>query len=359
MIEVSSVTKRFGNRVAVNDLSFTAEPGKIYGFLGPNGAGKTTTMNIITGYLAPTEGTVLIDGADIMKDPENIKKKIGYLPETPPVYPDMTVREYLNFAAELKGISKSDRNGEVMKVMAATGTDGSSERLIRNLSKGYRQRVGLAQALIGDPEILILDEPTVGLDPEQQKEMFDYIVGLKEDRIIILSSHILADISMVADYVWIINNGELIASDTIENLSSGMTASQVVTITVQGESEKIREALDPLDVVTGIEITDLADGSLEVKVTSDSAEDVRPALSRAVSGAGAAILSMNNEKKSLEEVFLSLTEEPAAEETEARPEEAPEAEPETDAEAAPEAEPAAAPEADEEKDETEEKGSEE
>ncbi len=306
MIEVQHLTKRYGAHTAVDDLSFTAEPGQIYGFLGPNGAGKSTTMNIMTGYLAATSGTVLIDGLDIQKEPETAKQKIGYLPEVPPVYTDMTVAEYLRFAAELKRIPAGKRMDAVSGVLDAADILDVQGRLIRNLSKGYRQRVGLAQALIGDPEILILDEPTAGLDPEQQKEMFDYIRSLKENHTIILSSHILSDVSAVADYVWILSSGKLAASDTPANLQAHMTTSQQVVLRVTGDKEALEKALRAIPKVK--EVTLEEEGELLIfTVTSEEKEDIRPSVSRAAVYAGGAVLGMNLQEKSLEDVFLSLT----------------------------------------------------
>lgn len=306
MIEVQHLTKRYGTHTAVDDLSFTAEPGQIYGFLGPNGAGKSTTMNIMTGYLAATSGTVQIDGLDIQKEPEAAKQKIGYLPEVPPVYTDMTVAEYLRFAAELKRIPAAKRMDAVSGVLDAADILDVQGRLIRNLSKGYRQRVGLAQALIGDPEILILDEPTAGLDPEQQKEMFDYIRSLKENHTIILSSHILSDVSAVADYVWILSSGKLAASDTPANLQAHMTTSQQVILRVTGDKEALDKALRAIPKVK--EVTLEEEGDLLIyTVTSEEKEDIRPSVSRAAVYAGGAVLGMNLQEKSLEDVFLSLT----------------------------------------------------
>ena len=221
MIEVKHLTKRYGKHLAVDDLSFTVEKGQIYGFLGPNGAGKSTTMNIMTGYLGATKGEVLIDGHDILKEPEQAKKCIGYLPEQPPVYPDMTVEEYLKFAAGLKQISGEEREIQIEKVMGLTKLGEVRNRLIANLSKGYKQRVGLAQAVLGFPEIIILDEPTVGLDPKQIIEIRELIRRLAKEHTVILSSHILAEIREVCDYILIIAKGKLVASDTPENLDPG------------------------------------------------------------------------------------------------------------------------------------------
>lgn len=218
MIEMNHLTKKYGNHVAVDDLSLTVEPGRIYGFLGPNGAGKSTTMNMVTGYLGATSGEVKINGFDILKQPEEAKKCIGYLPEIPPLYVDMTVKEYLDFAAELKEIDRADRRQYVDEAMEMTKITDMKDRLIKNLSKGYRQRVGLAQAVLGYPEVIILDEPTVGLDPKQIIEMRELIKKLGEKHTVILSSHILSEVREVCDYIFIISKGKLVANDTTENL---------------------------------------------------------------------------------------------------------------------------------------------
>ena len=306
MIEVQHLTKRYGSHTAVDDLSFTAEPGKIYGFLGPNGAGKSTTMNMMTGYLAPSEGTILYDGTDIQKEPEKAKKKIGYLQETAPVYMDMTVREYLHFDAELKRIRRQEREEAVRNALDVAGLWEVPDRLIRNLSKGYRQRVGLSQALLGNPDILILDEPASGLDPEQQKEMFDSLRALRKDHTIILSSHILSDIRATADVIWILKEGKLAASDTPENLQAKMTTRQQVTLRVQGDRAELEKAIRAIPEVSEVQAAE-EQGVLRFAIISDAAEDIRPMVSRAAVYAGGAILDMNREEKSLEDVFLSLT----------------------------------------------------
>ena len=248
MIEISHLTKKYGANVAVNDLSLTLEPGNIYGFLGPNGAGKSTTMNIITGYIGASSGEVKINGYDINKNPEEAKKCIGYLPEIPPVYGDMKVLEYLKFVAELKKLDSHTRNADISQVMDLTKLHEMKDRLIRNLSKGYRQRVGLAQALLGMPEIIILDEPTVGLDPKQIIEIRDLIRSLKEKHTVILSSHILQEISAVCDHVFIISKGALVASDSMEHLESRMSGAQQLDVVVRGTKEQLEE-LHTLDGV--------------------------------------------------------------------------------------------------------------
>lgn len=254
MIEISHLTKKYGANVAVNDLNLTLESGNIYGFLGPNGAGKSTTMNIITGYIGASSGGVKINGFDINKNPEEAKKCIGYLPEIPPVYGDMKVQEYLQFVAELKKIDKHNRKADIKQVMDLTKLHDVKDRLIKNLSKGYRQRVGLAQALIGMPEIIILDEPTVGLDPKQIIEIRDLIRSLKEKHTVILSSHILQEISAVCDHVFIISKGNLVASDSMEHLESRMSGAQQLEVTVSGARSDV-EQMKEIPGVKSCEIT--------------------------------------------------------------------------------------------------------
>ena len=264
MIEVKELVKRYSGNIAVDHLNFHVEKGQIYGFLGPNGAGKSTTMNMMTGYLAPTEGQIRINGHDVAEDPMEARKSIGYLPEIPPLYPDMTVLEYLRFAAELKRIPKQERSSEVERVMGETRIKDMENRLIRHLSKGYKQRVGLAQALLGDPEVLILDEPMVGLDPKQIIEIRELIRSLGKKHTVILSSHILSEITSVCDHVLIISHGKLVASDTPENLSRYMKESDALELTVRGSREACEEAMELLKQVKG----------LEVKTTTASLEEV-------------------------------------------------------------------------------------
>ena len=244
MIEVKNLTKKYGANIAVNDLNFTRERGKIYGFLGPNGAGKSTTMNMLTGCLAPSDGTVLIDGIDIQDDAVKAKKLIGYLPETPPVYPDMTPEEYLYFVAKAKGVKRKDAADEVLGAMQETALIPMKDRLIKNLSKGYKQRVGIAQAMLGDPQIIILDEPTVGLDPKQITEIRALIKRLGETKTVILSSHILAEVSEVCDRVMIINGGRLIASDTLENIRKTYSPENVFSLIAKGSEEAVSVLLN-------------------------------------------------------------------------------------------------------------------
>ena len=276
MIEVNNLTKEYGNHVAVDHLSFKIGKGQIYGFLGPNGAGKSTTMNIITGYLAATEGTVLVDGNDILKNPEAAKSKIGYLPEIPPLYMDLTVVEYLLFVAELKRIPGKMRRAQIEKVMEQVGITDMKGRLIKNLSKGYRQRVGLAQAMLGDPEVIILDEPSVGLDPKQMIEIRDLIRKLGENHTVILSSHILSEVSAVCDHVMIIAHGKLVASDTPEGLQKLMTGTMQLDMNVKGDYERIKEALEEISCVDTVEQLETQEKDcVGVRVTFKENEDGR------------------------------------------------------------------------------------
>lgn len=308
MIEVTNLTKRYGDHVAVDHLSFCVEKGQIYGFLGPNGAGKSTTMNILTGYLAASEGTATIDGLDIQKDPEEAKKKIGYLPELPPLYMDMTVEEYLKFVSELKKIPGKDRDGQVGKVMELTGITDMKGRLIKNLSKGYKQRVGLAQAILGDPEVIILDEPSVGLDPKQIIEIRDLIRKLGEDHTIILSSHILSEVSAVCDRIMIIAHGKLVACDTPEGLKKLMEKSTELNLMVRGDSESVKNALSEIPELEKLEEEECnAEGCVKVKLISAENVDIREEVFYRLADAKLPIMEMVTEEKSLEDIFLELT----------------------------------------------------
>ena len=308
MIEINHLVKKYGSHVAVDDLSLTVEPGKIYGFLGPNGAGKSTTMNIITGYLAATSGEVKINGFDVLKQPEEAKKCVGYLPELPPLYMDMTVKEYLDFVAELKKLEKSLRAGYVKEAMKITKTEEVSGRLIRNLSKGYRQRVGFAQAVLGYPEILILDETTVGLDPKQIIEIRDLIKELGKKHTIILSSHILSEISAVCDHVFIISHGKLVASDSTENLLERMTGAQEIELLVKAEEDTAETAIREVAQVERCEKTESKeDGAVQLLVTAKKDADVREAIYHTCVEHHMPILEMKAASKSLEDVFLELT----------------------------------------------------
>ena len=309
MIQVKKLVKKYGGHVAVDDLTFTVEQGKIYGFLGPNGAGKTTTMNVMTGYIAANGGTVIIDGHDILKEPLMAKACIGYLPEVPPLYPDMTVREFLLFAVELKKLPKTERKKQVQELMERLELDEMKNRLIRNLSKGYRQRVGLAQALVGNPKVLILDEPMVGLDPKQIIEMRDLIKGLAGEHTVILSSHILSEISAVCDHIMIISRGKLAASGSPDELQKMMQGTAQLVVTVIGEQEQARGVLERMEKVSDFAFEDGGEeGSILIRLSVKEDVDIRKELSVALSGAGMPVLSMNRSEKSLEDIFLELTE---------------------------------------------------
>lgn len=276
MIEVKDLVKRYGNHAAVDHLSFTVDTGKVVGFLGPNGAGKSTTMNMITGYIAPTEGTVLIDGIDMSQEPEKAKENIGYLPEIPPLYQDLRVREYLQFVAELKKLPKKERNLAVYNTMKETKTKDVSERLIRHLSKGYKQRVGLAAAMLGSPDILILDEPTVGLDPSQIIEIRELIRELSKSHTILLSSHIMQEISAVCDEIIIINKGKMIACDTPDNLTKAMMQSRGIHLVIRGERAKIKEALNKITEIGKVQYDETAeDGAIGMTVYTERDQDIR------------------------------------------------------------------------------------
>ena len=307
MIEINNLVKKYGEHVAVDHLSLTVEPGKIYGFLGPTGAGKSTTMNIITGYLGATSGTVTINGHDIFKEPEEAKKCVGYLPEIPPLYADMTVLEYLNFVAELKKLQKSLRKRYVEEAMETTGILDVKNRMIRNLSKGYRQRVGFAQAILGYPEMIILDEPTVGLDPKQIIEIRDLIKKLGEKHTVILSSHILTEISAVCDHVFIISKGKLVASDSTENLLDQMSGAQEIELTVRSEADRAKALLEEIEYVDHADLKDAKEGSILVRAKSGN--DIREEVFRLMAENHIPVLEMRTVTKSLEDVFLQITQE--------------------------------------------------
>ena len=300
MIEVRNLVKKYGNHLAVDHLNFTVESGQIYGFLGPNGAGKSTTMNIMTGYLGATEGEVLINGHNILDEPEAAKHFIGYLPEMPPLYVDMKVREYLAFVAELKKIPKAEREEQIDKVIHMVQLEDVEERLIRNLSKGYKQRVGLAQAILGFPEIIILDEPTVGLDPKQIIEIRQLIRELAKEHTVILSSHILAEIQEVCDYIMIISKGHLVASDTPENLEKALSNQRQTELVAKGEMEKVQQILEGLEGLQKVEVTEgKEEGTTRVTFTSNPGMDSKEAK--------CPLLQIVDSQTSLEDVFLELT----------------------------------------------------
>ena len=308
MIEVKNLVKRYGNHLAVDHLNFTVETGQVYGFLGPNGAGKSTTMNIMTGYLGATEGKVIINGHDILKEPEAAKKCIGYLPEIPPLYTEMTVLEYLDFVAELKKIPQKERKEQIQQVMDLVRVTDMQYRLIRNLSKGYKQRVGLAQAIMGFPEIIILDEPTVGLDPKQIIEIRELIRELAKNHTVILSSHILGEIQEVCDYIMIISHGRLVASDTPENLEKRMSGQQAVEFVARGSKEQAEYIVEHMAEVQEYTLSDgEEEGTVRGSIIPQAGKDIREAVFCAFAESGCPLLMLNHSRTTLEDVFLELT----------------------------------------------------
>ncbi len=306
MIEVKGLVKRYGSHTAVENLSFTVETGQVYGFLGPNGAGKSTTMNMITGCISATDGQVLIDGHDIFDDPIAAKRCIGYLPEIPPLYPDFSVREYLKFVCELKGVKKSGVSAETQRVIEKADIADVADRLIKTLSKGYRQRVGLAQALVGDPEIIILDEPSIGLDPKQIIQMRELIRSLGREHTVILSSHILSEVSEVCDHILIIKKGKLVGNGTPQELAAMMQTGTTLSIQARGDLERVKAALEGIG--GDVSVTEnAAEHALDIVIETKDGSDLREQASVALSGAGCVILSMNLTQASLEDVFLELT----------------------------------------------------
>ena len=310
MIEVKNLVKRYGDHLAVDNLSFKVEKGQIYGFLGPNGAGKTTTMNIMTGYIAPTEGEVYINGHDIYEEPEEAKKCIGYLPEQPPLYGDMKVSEFLLFSAQLKNIPKEEIAENIRKVIELTKLEAVEKRLIKNISKGYKQRVGLASAILGFPEIIILDEPTVGLDPKQIIEIRDLIKSLGKEHTIILSSHILQEVSAVCDHVIIISHGKLVASDSPKNLGKSTDSINTLEITVKAEEEKLKTILDEFQEISDYSISNTEEEKVcKISIKTKAGIDIRENISLELAKNKCVIFGMNMQELSLEDIFLDLTNE--------------------------------------------------
>ena len=308
MISVTGLSKRYGNYLAVSDINFEIKKGEIIGFLGPNGAGKSTIMNILTGYLSMTQGTVTIDGYDIVDYPEQAKKRIGYLPEIPPLYTDMKVREYLEFIYDLKKVKfpKKPHIDEVLKLVKITDVQN---RLIKNLSKGYKQRVGFGAALVGNPDVLILDEPTVGLDPKQIIEIRSLITKLGKNHTIILSSHILSEIQAVCERIIIINRGRLIADDTAENLSNKVSSERTIVAEIICDEDKMLEALKSIDGVRLVtSLGRVSSGAYEFAIEPQEGKDIRAAVFEKVAASGKTMLSFSNKAMSLEQIFLRLTE---------------------------------------------------
>lgn len=322
MIEVSHLSKKYGTHPAIEDLSFTVGDGQIFGLLGPNGAGKSTIMNILTGYLAPTSGEVKVAGFSLPEQARQAKACVGYLPEQPPLYPEMTVQEYLDFAAELKGIKKkADRKEQVRKAARRTGLEEVLPRLIRSLSKGYRQRVGIAQALLGAPQLIILDEPTVGLDPAQVIEIRRLIQELGKTHTVILSSHILSEVQAVCQQVLILSKGRLVAVGSPEELGETLNPGSRLRATAQGEPDTVLAAVRSVPGICKVELESAADGQVTFTAESEDAADRRAAVSRALTEAGCTVLALAAENRSLEEVFLALTEKTPEQEAPAEGEE--------------------------------------
>ena len=309
MIEVKDLVKKYGSHLAVDHLSFTVEKGQVLGFLGPNGAGKTTTMNMLTGYISATEGSVSINGFDIFDEPEEAKKCIGYLPEQPPVYMDMTVEEYLNFVADLKKVSRKEKSQMIDDIMQCVSIDHVKGRLIKHLSKGYRQRVGLAQALVGYPEVIILDEPTVGLDPMQIIEIRDLIKELAKEHTIILSSHILSEVSAICDTVMIINKGKLVVSDTPQMLSKHLKGAQGLDILVKATKAAFIESIATIKAVTKVDYLESDEDFVKATIYSEAGTDIREELFFTLAARKLPIYEMTTKSVSLEDVFLELTKE--------------------------------------------------
>lgn len=306
MIEVKNLTKKFGPHTAVDNISFVVNDGEILGFLGPNGAGKTTTMNMMTGFISSTEGTVRINGYDILDEPVKAKKQLGYLPDVPPLYGDMTVEEYLDFVCDLKGVKKADRPSMTEEIITTVKIKEVYKRLIKNLSKGYRQRVGLAQALVGFPEVLILDEPTVGLDPKQIIEMRDLIRRLGERHTVILSSHILSEVSAVCDRVMIINKGKIVATDTTEGLS-GRADNSTQLITVRGNGSEIcQNLMEWAHIENALIESDNGDGTYDIRVEGEKGIDIREIINKALSEKNIPLLMLRPVALNLEEAFLKV-----------------------------------------------------
>ena len=307
MIEVKNLTKRYGDLKAVDDISFSVDSGEVLGFLGPNGAGKSTTMNIITGYISSTSGTVTVDGSEILEEPKKTKAKIGYLPEIPPLYPDMTVRKYLEFMFDLKKV-KLPKKEHVDEVMRLVGLSDMGGRIIKNLSKGYRQRVGFAQALIGNPPVLILDEPTVGLDPKQIIEFRKLIRSLGKKHTVIFSSHVLSEVSATCDRVIVISNGKIVADGKTDELSQSLSGKKKLLLTVASESSDVSDELKKIPGVTKVEkVRSFAGGLVKYSVSYSKDEDIRKDVFSAMVRLDAPIMEMQSGDETLEDMFLKLT----------------------------------------------------
>jgi ABC-2 type transport system ATP-binding protein len=307
VIEVDNLTKRYGRTTAVDGISFMVKKGEILGFLGPNGAGKTTTMRILTCYLPPTEGTARVAGYDVFAEPLEVKRRVGYIPETPPLYPDLDVDTFLDFCAKIKGVAATQRRARVDAAVEKCRVGDVRKTLIGRLSKGYRQRVGLAQAILNDPEVLILDEPTSGLDPKQIIETRDLIKGLGGEHTVILSTHILPEVSVTCGRVVIINKGKVVAEDTPENLTHRLRGAGTLRLDVRGDATVLADALRTVPGVTAVRAHDGAGGASVFEVEASAGTDVRAELARAVVQKGGDLLGLQQVGMSLEEIFLHLT----------------------------------------------------
>ena len=308
MIEIKNVTKRYGEKVAVDDISFNINDGEILGFLGRNGAGKTTTMNIVTGYISSTAGSVKLDGIDILENPREFKRQIGYLPEQPPLYMEMTVKDYLHFACDIKGVVSSKQKAHIADIVDLVKLGDVYGRMIRNLSKGYKQRVGLAQALIGNPKVVILDEPTVGLDPRQMVEIRRLIKELGKHHTVVLSSHILPEVQDICERVVIINKGRIVAQDMLENLTHGMSENAHVTVRVQGDEKQVQRLLREIPGVTYVESFGVKEpGSCDYMVEASERQDIRRPMFAALAKAGCPIMMLKPTEFTLEDIFMRIT----------------------------------------------------
>ena len=307
MIEITNVTKKYGNFTAVDDISFTIQNGEIIGFLGPNGAGKSTTMNMITGYIEPTEGTITVNGYDIQKKPQKAKEQIGYMPEGVPLYQDLTVKEFVTYMAELKKVDKKVKKEEVEKALTETGIKDVEKKLIRNLSRGYKQRVSMAGALVGSPDVLILDEPTVGLDPKQITEIRSLIKELGKEHTVILSSHILSEVSQLCERVIIINKGKIVAIDTPENLEKATQEKNIILVTVEDKQNKMKEinTLIP-EIAKCEEVKDNGDGTKQYMIEAKENADLRKQLFEVLPKNDITIFELKKAETSLEDAFITL-----------------------------------------------------
>ncbi len=307
MIEVNGITKRFGRTTVVDDVSFQVRKGEILGILGPNGAGKTTTMRIITCFIPATEGSASVAGFDCFKEPMDVKKRVGYLPETPPLYPEMTVVDYLDFVARIKGVDANRRRERVESAIAKCAIADVRDQQNGRLSKGYRQRVGLAQALVHDPEVLVLDEPTAGLDPRQIIETRELIKGLSGEHTIILSTHILPEVSMTCERVVIINRGRVVAEDTPDGLTARMQGAEILSLTVDGPEDQVRHTVSSLSGVVHVQATAASNGVHTFEVETTSGQDIRHELAQSIVQGGFGLLELKQMGMSLEDVYLQLT----------------------------------------------------